>query len=276
MIADVDERRADGEIATIFAEVRDLWGVPYVSAIHRHMASRPGLLEWAWDALKPAFHNGQAQDAAAAAAMNLDVEELEVIEDAVLRIWRIDLRQASTARAVAENFVRVAPTNMMFAALLQRTINEGMTIAPATQERTWQPPPPLPALPDMVDIEELGDDSRDAIMRFAAQMGGKPFVPGLYRMLANWPGLLAHLATVLPPVLASSRTQRAYDQIRERIDGSAAGFVLARPVADLARPKPSDEELEQFQAIAKTYRNTSPEMIVAGNLIGAALGGASS
>jgi len=68
MIADIDERQADGEITAIFAEVRDLWGVPYVSAIHRHMASRPGLLEWAWEALKPAFENGRAQVAAAAAA----------------------------------------------------------------------------------------------------------------------------------------------------------------------------------------------------------------
>ena len=271
MLKDIDEDQAKGEIAAIYAEIRDLWGVPYVSAVHRHMASRPGLLEWAWEAVGPAFRNGQAQAAAETATGDLEVAELDKIDANVLKLWQVEPIGEATARTVADNFVRVAPTNMMFAALLQRVIREGVAIEPSETETVWHRPPPLPPLPTMVEIDALDDAGRAVIMRFAAQMDAKPFVPGLYRMLAHWPGLLAHLATVLPAVLDSRRTALAYDDIRQRIDDAAAGFAMTRPVSGLERSKPSEVELSRFQAIAKTYRITSPEMIVAGGLISRAL-----
>ena len=271
MIKDIDESQADGEIAAIYAEIRELWGVPYVSAVHRHMASSPGLLEWAWEAVAPAFRNGQAQAAARAVADDLEVTALDPIDVAVLKLWQVEPIGQATARTVADNFVCVAPTNMMFAALLQRVIGEGMAVAPSETEVSWQPPPPLPPLPSMVDIDALDDAGRAVVMRFAAEMDGRPFVPGLYRMLAHWPGLLAHLATVLPAIRDSHQTALAYDRIRRHIDVSASRFEMTRPVSDLVRPKPAEAELSRFQAIAKTYRNTSPEMIVAGGLISTAL-----
>ena len=271
MLKDIDEDQAKGEIAAIYSEIRDLWGVPYVSAVHRHMASRPGLLEWAWEAVGPAFRNGRAQVAAETAICDLELAELDKIDANVLNLWRVEPIGEATARTVADNFVRVAPANMMFAALLQRVIGESVAIDLTEAETVWQRPPPLPPLPAMVEIDALDDVERAVVMRFAAEMNGKPFVPGLYRMLAHWPGLLAHLATVLPAVLDSRQTALAYDHIRQRIDEAAAGFTMARPVGDLARQKPSTEDLNQFQTIAKTYRITSPEMIVAGGTISRAL-----
>ena len=55
MLAELSEAKASGEIADIFAEVRRLFAVPYVSAIYRHLATTPGLLEWAWGTVAPAF-----------------------------------------------------------------------------------------------------------------------------------------------------------------------------------------------------------------------------
>ena len=46
MLAELAERDAAGEIAAIYAEIRRLWAVPYVSSLQRHLASRPGWLEW--------------------------------------------------------------------------------------------------------------------------------------------------------------------------------------------------------------------------------------
>ena len=56
MTGEISEAEARGEIAAIFTELRTLWGVPYVSAIHRYLAAKPGFLEWAWDAVAPAFN----------------------------------------------------------------------------------------------------------------------------------------------------------------------------------------------------------------------------
>ena len=48
MLAELREADATGEIAAIYAEIRRLWAVPYVSSLQRHLATLPGWLEWSW------------------------------------------------------------------------------------------------------------------------------------------------------------------------------------------------------------------------------------
>ena len=71
MRSELSEADAKGSIAAIYAEVRELCAVPYVSSLHRHLASRPGWLEWAWAAIGPAFRSGLAQEAAWQVATDL-------------------------------------------------------------------------------------------------------------------------------------------------------------------------------------------------------------
>jgi hypothetical protein len=61
MLTELRERDATGEIAAIYDEIRRLWAVPYVSSLQRHLATRPGWLEWTWAALRPAFASGLRQ-----------------------------------------------------------------------------------------------------------------------------------------------------------------------------------------------------------------------
>ena len=55
LLAELPEDRATGRIAEIYAEVRLFSGVPYVSSLQRYLATLPGVLEWAWDAVRPAM-----------------------------------------------------------------------------------------------------------------------------------------------------------------------------------------------------------------------------
>jgi hypothetical protein len=64
MLAELLERDATGRLAVIYDEIRRLWAVPYVSSLQRHLATRPGWLEWTWAALGPAFTSGNAPAAA--------------------------------------------------------------------------------------------------------------------------------------------------------------------------------------------------------------------
>ena len=73
MLAELREGDATGEIAVIYEQIRRLWAVPYVSSLQRHLATRPGWLEWAWAALGPAFQSGAAQAAVWRAADGLVV-----------------------------------------------------------------------------------------------------------------------------------------------------------------------------------------------------------
>lgn len=270
MLAEIHEQDATGEIARIYDEVRRLWGVPYVSAIQRHLATRPGVLEWAWEAVGPAFRSGAAQQAAASCVDGLTLAPLAAIPRDALAIWGMGDRAVADAKSVAQGFVRVAPVNMVFAGLIKALL-EGKRGAGQSAGAPWTPPPALPAPPPMVDTTRIAPELRAVLMRFATTTDGTPFVPGLYRMLAHWPALLAHLATVLAPRLASADFAAAFDRIRAKIDAAVPGVLATLPVEPPARPRPSEAERAHFLSIGATYRKTSPELIVVGRLIADAL-----
>ena len=58
LLAELPEDRATGAIAEIYDEIRRFSGVPYVSSLQRYLATMPGVLEWAWDAVRPAMVSG--------------------------------------------------------------------------------------------------------------------------------------------------------------------------------------------------------------------------
>ena len=272
MLTEIPEKDATGEIAAIFAEVRRLWGVPYVSAIQRHLATRPGVLEWAWEAVGPAFHSGEAQAAGAAAARDVAMPPLDPVPRAALAAWSIDDDALAAIKAVCEGFVRVAPVNMVFAGLIKALLLGGAgRRSPDRRIPLYVPPAALPAPPAMIAPETLPEDRRGILLAFATDSGGKPFIPGLYRMLAHWPGLLAHLATVLTPRLSRPEMHSACDAVRERIDAALPALLAGLPSTPTVRPMPSPAERTHFLTVGETYRKTSPELVVLGRLIKEAL-----
>jgi hypothetical protein len=70
-------------------------------------------------------------------------------------------------------------------------------------------PAPLPALPGLVPVGSADEPLGSVLRTFSTEVAGAPFVPGLYRMLAHWPGYLAHLAAVLAPRLEAAGGVRA-------------------------------------------------------------------
>ncbi|WP_072385106.1 hypothetical protein [Hyphomicrobium sp. CS1BSMeth3] len=267
MAGEISEGEATGEIATIFAELRTLWGVPYVSAIHRYLAAKPGFLEWSWDAVAPAFRNGSGQEAAWRCAAGLAVPPLDPIPAAALRVWGVDGAALADVRNAAEGFVRVAPVNMVFAGLVKQLLEGAEPTGIAAKRASWTAPVPLPAPPEMVDLARLDPAARDVTMLLASEMGGKPFVPGLYRMLAHWPGLMAHLATVLRPCLTSAPVMSVFDELRRRIDAAVPEVLASLPAVSSKRPRPSDADRADFFNVGQTYRRTSPELVVVGQLL---------
>ncbi len=187
MAGEISEAEATGEIATIFAELRTLWGVPYVSAIHRY------LLEWSWDAVAPVFRDGSGQEAAWRAAADLSVPPLDPIPAAALRVWGIDATALAAVRTAAEGFVRVAPVNMVFAGLLKQLL-EGAVPAGAASRRALPAPAPLPAPPEMVDLGLLDPSARAATMLLASESPGSI---GCWRTgRGSWPISRRHSARV--------------------------------------------------------------------------------
>ena len=121
----------------------------------------------------------------------------------------------------------------------------------------------------MVDPARLPGAERRLLELFRSGTGDTAFVPGLYRMLVHWPGLLAHLAVVLRPHLAGDEKSRVAAHLIARIDAAVA--ELRRGLAKPMRLAPSAGEGEHLLRMIDGYRVTSPEMILFGRLIQEAL-----
>lgn len=275
MLAELSERDATGEVARIYTEIRELCAVPYVSSMQRHLATRPGWLSWAWAALRPAFADGSAQEAAWRAVGRLDAPPLPRLSESALRLLGVDAEGERAIRATCESFVRVSPTNLVFSGLLRHLLTGerpgGARRAAAAGDRRWTPPPALPALPPLVDLASVPPAQRAVVLELATEVAGQPFVPGLYRILAHWPAYIAHVATVLRPRFGDTATAACCRAVLERIDAVVPAVFARLPLLSESPPIPPRGEHTEVLAALERYRETSPQMVVFGTLIRDAL-----
>ncbi len=256
MLAELQESAATGRIAEIYEEIRRFSGVPYVSSLQRYLATLPGALEWAWDALRPAMVSGVIPETAwrLAATVRLPVAAAGVaVEDPV------------AVRNIAANFVRVSPVNLLMGACLRLLLN-GARPSGAGFAAVWEPPAMLAPMPGNVDPGALPEGQRAVLMRFATEMNGKPFVPALYRQIAHWPGVLAWLADTLEPLFAAPETLATGAGFRAAA-GEAAGQIVAGLPGLPDAPAPDAETARQVLGAVERYAQTSPEMTMFGQLI---------
>jgi hypothetical protein len=265
MLPELLESQATGQIAVIYDEIRRFSGVPYVSSLQRYLATLPGVLEWAWGALRPAMASGAIQETGWRLAADVRLQSATTVSPATLQAWGIDDASLAAIRAIAGNFVRVSPVNLVFGACLHRLLT-GETSAGKGYAGTWEPPAMLPPMPGNVDLDTLPAEQRAVLMRFATEVGGVPFIPALYRQIAHWPPVLAWLAGELAPRLHAPETDvaRASFQTAAR---AASGEIVAR----LAPPAPISgadaDTIQQVLAAIDRYAQTSPEMTMFGRFV---------
>jgi hypothetical protein len=271
MLAELRERDATGEIAGIYEQIRRLWGVPYVSSLQRHLATRSGWLEWTWTALGPAFTSGVAQAAAWRAADGLAVPRLAPLSRDALAVWGVDAVGEAAIRATCASFVRVSPVNLVLSGLLRRLLTGDRPPGVNGRPAAWMPPAPIGPLPALADPAALPPAQRAVLATLGTTVAGQVFVPGLYRMLASWPAFLAHVATVLRPHLDDAATRAAGQQLLAAVDALIPPVFATLPSLPARPAIPPAAEFTEVLAALDTYRKTSPEMVVFGRMLGDAL-----
>jgi hypothetical protein len=239
--------------------------------MQRHLATRPGWLEWVWAALRPAFASGHAQTAAWRAADGLAVPQLAPISRDALRVWGVDASGETSIRAVCDSFIRASPTNLVLSGLLRRLLNGEKPGGAAPRDAAWTPPAMLPALPALVDTARLPEAERGVLRSLSTLVDSEPFVPGLYRMLAQWPAFMAHLATALVPRLDDPATRASCRTLLEAIDAEIPALLAALPALAETPAPPPRAEFPAVLATVDAYRETSPQMVVFSRFIRDAL-----
>jgi hypothetical protein len=254
LLAELAEDQATGRMAVIYDEIRRFSGVPYVSSLQRYLATLPGVLAWAWDAVRPAMVSGVIPETGWRLAREVRITPAMHVPAATLRQWDVDAAGLAGIRMIAANFVRVSPVNLVMGACLRHLLL-GARPSGAGFAENWTPPAMLAPMPGNVDPATLLDVQRAVLMRFATEVDGAPFIPALYRQIAHWPTALAWLSDVLAHRSGAAETRAAGEDI-------VAGLPAVR--TDGA---PDEATAQRVLATIDRYAETSPQMTMFGQLI---------
>ena len=265
LLPELHESQASGRIAEIYAEIRSFSGVAYVSSLQRYLATLPGVLDWAWTALRPVMASGLIPETGWRLAREIKLPPARTVAPDALRRWGVDDAALRAIRNICANFVRVSPVNLVMGACL-RCVLSGSAPSGGGYARCWTPPAPLPPMPGDVDPVALAPDQRAVLMRFATELDGTPFIPALYRQLAHWPPVLAWLADELAPRFGASETAMMRAALQSAARAVAPDIVASLPGLPSGEP-PDAEMTRRILAAIERYAVTSPEMAGFGQLI---------
>ena len=202
-LPELREAEAPPDIAAIYAALRKATGVPLVNLIWRHLATLPGVLPWAWAAVRPALEDGSLQAARTRLGAALPLPPLAPVDAAAWKAAGLAPELRSQVLGLVETYNRGNLSNLILLTALRRAL-EGVPPAtrppvaaePAAPEGDLAPVPPLPVL------AALAPETRAQVQDLAARHGGeKGVIPSLYLHLAHWPPVLAALPGWIGPLL---------------------------------------------------------------------------
>ena len=267
---EISEMEATGSIAEIYNEIREFYAAPYVSSLFRHLATYPGLLDWIWEIMHPFMVNGYLQHTGWRLA---DVEILRPVTPIDRNDFHklgIDEQEIRKIANVCQTFSRVSPVNLVFSGCLQRLLLKEKIGKTRKGILKCTIPPPLPKMPSMVPWAQLTITQKRCLEVFETKLAGEIFVPGIYRILAAWPGYLEYVTKELGPRLSDKDVLRQCEEIADGI------FNSAKEILSFLTVYPSNPPLDEMQMTAvlsaiSTYRQTSPQMVGFGTLLFRAL-----
>lgn len=240
LLAELAEREALGEKAAVYAEIRRLGGVPMVALIFRHLATRPGVIEWAWNAIGPAWRSGLLQETAWRIAREAPLVPIARMHEPALAALGVDARARREIDASLEAYNRANPMNMLSVLCLLRML-EGRSVTPAKaggQSASWTPPPAPGPLVPMIDVTSMAPEMSALLDLVAApgEPGGARVVQSLYRHLAQHAAYLALAITLLRQRFDDGSIDAATSALATRMNEAADG--IARSLGAPAVPCP--------------------------------------
>lgn len=251
----IAEADAVGEIAELYADIRETLNMSFVNLVWRALGAVPGGLEWTWTTMKPMYQSGIAYTEARELAESLTVPKIHPLPPAALRAVGVDEKSEQAIRAALDGYTRGNPLNTVtFSAVLVRLRGD----TPSTEALPAAEQAPAPsrhgAAPSMMNFDQM-DATTAAMVRAVNLLGADEEAAkvqvSLPRNLAHWPGFLSLYWSGLAPFHEDGRLRRAIDTALN--DGAARG----RRLAQLLGPTPDPSDVAR-QGIRDVLENLVP------------------
>lgn len=233
----VTEAAATGQIAVLFADIRQVLGVDVVNLVWRHLATIEGALEWAWPTLRPLYVDGALGAEAAGLRAALALPSLPPVPAEVFAGLGLGPPALAAIRHVLAAYDR---TNVLaliaLSALLAGPAGEGG--AAAAVPAPARPRIVLPRLPTMA---ELSPETAALVTRLNGLGTRRPgaILASMYRHLADWPPYLAFAWLLLAPLDAGGELATAIGGARREAQGRARRLLAGRSDTRPAPPHPA-------------------------------------
>jgi Halocarboxylic acid dehydrogenase DehI len=266
----ITESAATGEIAEIFADIRQVYRVGVVNLIWRHLATFPQALPWVWQSVRPLYVDGTIEREAAVLRASIAVPEFPAFPASVIAaagLGEHDLNQIRTILAAYDrtNAMALIALSAVGCRIAGMPVDGDGAIASGS-ELPFAPPPEL-RLPPLLSLSELSPATAELVLTMN-RIGAKrddAILASMYRHLAHWPAYLALAWTMLAPLAAGTRLDGLIADAIDQARASARRMIgrLPSPPSTLTPAVRADVS----RALDRFAGDVIPKMVVIGALL---------
>jgi len=264
----VAENEAEGEVARVYHEIRQVLRVSGVNLIFRKLASYRSF-PTLWDAVRPNAESRAFEDG----ADRIRSEAVRVAEGLgrVGARGRVPLGESQAYQVVKafELYHYVNPKLLVLTSALGLALDGESDGRPRAEPGLEQVERGVP--PRMYPMEMISEETDDGHLRDLfgdiKRTLNLPSVNSDYRTLALWPGYLAVAWEGLKPIVGSDEHRRAGEALGETARSVARALPLAVPLSREKIDELGDDAAEVAEMIA-TFERLLPSLILNVALIG--------
>jgi hypothetical protein len=265
----ITESAATGEIAEIFADIRQVYRVGVVNLIWRHLATFPAALPWVWQSVRPLYVDGTIEREAAVLRASIAVPELPAFPASVIAavgLGEHDLDQIRTILAAYDrtNAMALIALSAVGCKIAGMPVDGDGAIVSGS-ELPFAPPPEL-RLPPLLSLSELLPATAELVL-IMNRIGAKrddAILASMYRHLAHWPAYLALAWTMLAPLAAGTRLDGLIAHATAQARASARRMIGRLPPPSTLTPA---VRADVSRALDRFTGDVIPKMVVIGAIL---------
>jgi hypothetical protein len=265
----ITESAATGEIAEIFADIRQVYRVGVVNLIWRHLATFPQALPWVWQSVRPLYVDGTIEREAAVLRASIAVPEFPSFPASVIAaagLGEHDLNQIRTILAAYDrtNAMALIALSAVGCKIADMPVDGDGGIASGS-ELPFAPPPEL-RLPPLLSLSELSPATAELVLTMN-RIGAKrddAILASMYRHLAHWPAYLALAWTMLAPLASGARLDDLIAHAIAQARASARRMIGRLPPPSTLAPA---VRADVARALDRFAGDVIPKMVIIGALL---------